>query len=300
MSLAHIFSHTSAHSAHIGAPGHCHAIPREVSYHRAAGARMGDRKGYSRGQRVKLGRACAADGLREELSGRMTEQEWLAWRALRPGNVSIGGDPHEIVVVDCGELSLPSGRLVAADPFVTMTRANDYYAVSPGRYPVHVTVDETMRREMYVSLLLSDAPEVARAPLIPYRPDGEQYPAPEADDEYGVPVDTGTVCFVDDEAVRRGMPEDETEWYESVFDTGKDDSWFSQMDAAAPLRAGLANIPLPRATDGANIILCHSGWGDGFYPVIGGFDAHERLVAVHIDLRLHAALAGQEEDEDAE
>lgn len=230
----------------------------------------------------------------------MVDQDGVTWRALRPGAVVLDGEPHEIVVVDCGELYLPSGRLVTADPFVTMTRANDYYAVPPGRYPVRVTLDETMGREMYVSLLLSRAPEVARAPLIPFHPNGEPYPAPEEGDEYGVPVDTGTVCFVDDEAVRRGMPEDEMEWYESVFDTGEDSSWFSQMDATTPLRAGIANMPLPRATDGANIILCHSGWGDGFYPVIGGFDAGEKLVAVHIDLRLHEALAGQGDDEDGE
>jgi hypothetical protein len=50
------------------------------------------------------------------------------------------------------------------------------------------------------------------------------------------------------------------------------------------IRAGLANIPLPLATDGANLILSHSGWGDGFYPVIGGYDVDGRLIAVHIDL----------------
>ena len=229
----------------------------------------------------------------------MTEHEERVWRALHHGTVVVGGDPHEIVVVDCGELLLPSGRLVAADPFVTLTRENDYYPVPAGRYPVKVTLDATMGREMYVSLLLARAPEVARAPLLPYRPNGEPYPPPDTDDEYGVPVDAGTVCFVDDEAVRRGMPEDESEWYGEVFDTGEEKSWFSQMDATTPLGAGLANLPLPLASDGANIILCHSGWGDGFYPVIGGFDAAENLVAVHIDLRLHEALAEQG-DEDGE
>lgn len=226
----------------------------------------------------------------------MAEVGDVMWRALRPGTVDVGGEPHEIVVVDCGELFLPSGRLVAADPFVTLTRENDYYAVPPGRYPARVTVDETLQREMYVSLLLGDAPEVSRAPLIPYRPDGQSYPALEPGSEYGVPVDAGTVCLVDDEAVRRGMPAEESDWYETVFENDADDCWFNQMDADAPLPAGLANIPLPLAADGSNIIISHSGWGDGFYPVIGGYDAQGRLVAVHIDLRLHDAIADHEED----
>lgn len=215
-----------------------------------------------------------------------------SWLALHAGPVVVGGEEHAIAVVDLGELSLPSGRLVAADPFVTLTRENDYYPVPAGRYPVRVTVDETLGREMYLSLLLSSAPEVARLPLIPSHPDGSPYPAPEPGEEYGVPVDAGTVCFVDGEAVRRGMPADETTWFESLFDNGQDDSWFSQMDSATHHRSGLANIPLPLAADGASIVLCHSGWGDGFYPVIGSFDASERLVAVHIDLLLYLALAG--------
>lgn len=227
----------------------------------------------------------------------MAEAEIPEWRALRAGMVDIGGEPHEIVVVDCGELYLPSGRLVAADPFAMLSRENDYFAVPPGRYPVRVTVDETLKREMYVSLLLSDEPEASRAPLIPCHPDGQPYPPLDPDSEYGIPVDAGTVCFVDDEPVRRGMPEDEASWYEGVFENDSDDCWFSQMDADAPLPEGLANIPLPLASDGANIIISHSGWGDGFYPVIGGYNAQGRLVTVHIDLRLHDAIADGEEDE---
>ena len=230
----------------------------------------------------------------------MAEADDLTWRALRPGTVVVDGEPHNIEVVDCGELSLPSGRLVAADPFVTLTRENDYYTVPPGRYPVRVTVDETLGREMYVSLLLGAAPEESRASLIPYRPDGQPYPALEPGEEYGIPVDAGTVCLVDGEAVRRGMPEAESDWYETVFENDSADCWFSQMDASAPLPAGLANIRLPLATDGANIIISHSGWGDGFYPVIGGYDAQGRLVAVHIDLRLHAAIADGAGDGDGD
>jgi uncharacterized protein DUF4241 len=221
----------------------------------------------------------------------MAEAEKPEWRALQAGTVDVGGEPHVIAVVDCGELYLPSGRLVAADPFATLSRENDYYAVPPGRYPVRVTVDETLQREMYVSLLLGGWAEVSRAPLVPAHPDGQPYPPLDPESEYGIPVDTGAVCFVDDEAVRRGMPEDEANWYESVFENDSDDCWFSQMDADAPLPVGLANIPLPLATDGANIIISHSGWGDGFYSAIGGYDPQGRLVAVHIDLRLHEAIA---------
>jgi hypothetical protein len=215
---------------------------------------------------------------------------WLddsSWRALRPGPHVIGGDSHELVVVECGELKLPSGRLVAADPFVTLDWQNAYYPVPAGTYPVRVTIDETIGRELYVSLILAPAKEAARRPMVPSMPDGTPYPEVDADSFYGIPVDAGTVCFVDDEAVRRGMPEDMTTWHDALFDNDSANSWFNLMDNPDHIRAGLANMPLPRATDGANLILSHSGWGDGHYPVVGGYDAEGHLVAVHIDLLVH-------------
>lgn len=216
----------------------------------------------------------------------MTSPDASTWRALQPGRHIIEDEPHELVVVECGDLVMPSGRLVAADPFVNLRRQNRYFPVPTGSYPVRVTIDETIEREMYVSLILAATTESERHPLIPFMPDDEHYPA--SADEYfsGIAVDAGTVCFVDDEAVRRYMPPDEATWLEELFDNSSADSWFHLMDDPAHIRDGLANIPLPHATDGANIIISHSGWGDGFYPVIGGYDAQGALAAIHIDLRI--------------
>jgi hypothetical protein len=70
---------------------------------------------------------------------------------------------------------------------------------------------------------------------------------------------------VDDEAVVKFMPAD-VDWYETLFDNGRDDSWFAQMDDPNHIRFGLANITLPLAHSGENIMIIHSGWGDGQYP----------------------------------
>jgi hypothetical protein len=71
-----------------------------------------------------------------------------------------------------------------------------------------------------------------------------------------------------------------------LFDNGLPDSWFNQMDDPDNIREGIANIVLPGARDGENIVIVHSGWGDGMYPVVGSFDASDRLVAVHIDFQV--------------
>ena len=40
------------------------------------------------------------------------------------------------------------------------------------------------------------------------------------------------------------------------------------------------------ARSGENVILAHSGWGDGVYPLLQTLDADGRLTGVHIDLQV--------------
>ena len=59
------------------------------------------------------------------------------------------------------------------------------------------------------------------------------------------------------------------------------EGWFARMDDPTHLRAGIANVRLPG--DGAsNILLVHSGWGDGAFPIYSEVD-DDALFAVHID-----------------
>jgi hypothetical protein len=194
-------------------------------------------------------------------------------------------------VVDCGFLTLPSGRLVACDPFVFLQpEGNPHIQVAPGRYPVFVTVadvsgadDRSHEREAYMTVVLSDPPELERRMLVQQvdhaRPEIVKL---EPDEILGFPVDAGTACFVDDGALKTGMP-DFGLWNDHIFEDSAANSWFGRMDDPNHLQAGLANVPLPLATDGANIILVHSGWGDGMYPVVGGYSADGQLVRVHVD-----------------
>ncbi len=213
------------------------------------------------------------------------------WGALKSGvNVTVEGNEFRLSTVDCGELALPSGELVACDPFSCLSRdGNRTVNVPRGKYPVTVTMadvsdarDGSHLREAYVTLLLDEAaPEVRRSIITP---SDEQVP-PEIglDGSYhGFPVDAGTACFVDNQAVRRCMP-DSSDWYNDVFDNESAGSWFNRMDDPDHIRDGIANIELPLASEGENIVIVHSGWGDGNYPVVGGYDSVGNLVRVHID-----------------
>ena len=234
------------------------------------------------------------------------EGEWpndAYWRALVDGERFVVDDQLYVSqVVDCGELVVPTGQLVACDPFAAMQRGgNPAISIPPGRYPVKVTLldvsgrgDGSHIREAYASLLLSDRAEVTRRELVSRRFPDEPVPGSAADEFNGFPVDAGTACFVDDGALVYGMPLRES-WYDMLFDNGEPTSWFALMDDPGHIHRGIANIPLPLAQDGANIVVIHSGWGDGIYPLVGGYDATGELVAVHIDFY----VAPEPEDDDS-
>ncbi|MFC4627914.1 DUF4241 domain-containing protein [Promicromonospora alba] len=216
--------------------------------------------------------------------------------ALLPGTPD--GTPHPQTVHDLGVLHVPSGRVEASDPYVALGDGL-VATVPPGSYPVRVTVadvsearDGSHPREAYLSLVVSDAAPVAEVRLV--SPDGAEPPT--GDEFYGVGVDAGTVAYTDAGAAAACMPPREDDWYEDLFDNGTDQSWFSLQDDPDHYRNGCANITLPLATAGENIVLSHSGWGDGFYPVVSTHDADGALLGLHIDL----LVAGPEEPEDDE
>ncbi|TQJ36761.1 DUF4241 domain-containing protein [Arthrobacter sp. SLBN-122] len=202
------------------------------------------------------------------------------------------GRQGKLTVHDLGHLRLPSGKLGACDPFTSL----EYPLVvrlTPGDYPVRVTVadvspeqDGSHLREAYLSLVLSDAESVT----VEAAPGPEGPPPP--GHYFTVGVDAGTVAFVDAEAVLRCMP-DPTTWYEELFDSDDPDSWFSLMDADGLYPAGTANIVMPLAPNGENVVLSHSGWGDGEYWLLQTKDAQGNLTGVHIDL----AVAGKFDEE---
>ena len=212
------------------------------------------------------------------------------WGALKNEvTVETKDGPRHLWTVACGELAVPSGRLVACDPFVFLSPKDTPFIIVPrGRFPVVVTLadvsedqDRSHIREAYASVMFSSAAEAYRK-CIPLATEGQERPELNGDEFVVFGVDAGTACFVDESVIGLCMPDPRT-WYESLFENERADCWFRRMDDPAHIREGIANITLPLAKNGENLILFHSGWGDGHYPVVGSFDSAEGLVAAHID-----------------
>ena len=189
-------------------------------------------------------------------------------------------DTVPLSVVDLGVLRVPSGRVEACDPFVTLGDG-PVFDVEPGDYPVRVTVADV---EAYLSLVLADGEPASVEAAQPVRGRGI------------VCVDAGAVAFVDHDAVATAMPPQD-DWYD-VFDSGEPDSWFSLMDSPDHYRRGAANIVMPRAGAGENVVLSYSGWGDGVYPVMLTRDADGAPLGLHIDLGVVGGFASEDEEDD--
>lgn len=214
------------------------------------------------------------------------------FHALHPGTVRDGeGDEVTLSVHDLGTLRVPSGRVRVCDPFVNLDDCLEF-AVPPGDYPVRVTMADC---EAYFSLVLAEGEAASVEPAASVEG------APEPGTCWLVPVDAGTVGMVDADAVERCMPElnDECDWYEEIFDSGEPTSWFELMDSEEHYQPGLANIVMPLATHGENVVMSHSGFGDGSYPVYLTRDAAGRPLGLHIDLLLIAPGKGEDDAEDA-
>ena len=189
-------------------------------------------------------------------------------------------DTVPLSVVDLGVLRVPSGRVEACDPFVTLGDG-PVFEVEPGDYPVRVTVADV---EAYLSLVLADGEPASVEAAQPVRGRGI------------VCVDAGAVAFVDHDAVATAMPPQD-DWYD-VFDSGEPDSWFSLMDSPDHYRRGAANIVMPRAGAGENVVLSYSGWGDGVYPVMLTRDADGAPLGLHIDLGVVGGFASEDEEDE--
>ena len=184
-------------------------------------------------------------------------------------------DMVPLSVLDLGMLRVPSGRVEACDPFVSLGEAS-VFEIGPGDYPVRVTIADVSRkhdgsheRNAYLSLVLADGEPTAVEAAEPLR--GAGY----------LGVDSGMVAFVDAEAaVAMSVLADGA----NLYDDFEPEPWCVPVDSPEHYREGVANIVMPLDRAGENIIMASSGWGDGCYPLMITRAADGAPLGLHIDL----------------
>ncbi|MET9884502.1 DUF4241 domain-containing protein [Streptomyces sp. NPDC006430] len=203
-----------------------------------------------------------------------------------PGNTfSYEEGPTGVLsVADGGELWLPTGRVVACDPFVYLgggDTAPFTAEVAPGRYRVEVAVATLTqpeeepeeqsaatphRRVAAARLVVSDdAPTVSWELALK---DGQDPAALGEGEFYGYGVDAGTGCFYD-LAADGAFPDCE----------GDEGPLWEAFEGAGHA-AGAYRV---EGEGGHSLVAFSSGWGDGAYPTWVGRDAEGAITCFVTD-----------------
>ncbi|MEU9407511.1 DUF4241 domain-containing protein [Streptomyces sp. NPDC048281] len=178
---------------------------------------------------------------------------------------------------DRGWLSLPTGRVVAAEPAV-LGADTDRYAfaqtVPPGRYPVVLTIAEYRQspapdadvvdeRVAAARLVIRDEPVTGWEMALP---PGRHAEALGDDEFYGYPVDGGTGCFVDPGSTP--LLDDDEE----------------MRDLSMDIADRPTSVTVLEGPDGEPILAAFTtGWGDGSYPTWVGRSASGEIACFLTD-----------------
>lgn len=215
-------------------------------------------------------------GQRESNESLPSSPMW-ANKAFTPGaSLKTKDEMVQFSEQNVGELSLPSGKVVASDVFFSsLGQLPLNKSVPSGKYPVSILIAR------YFS---SGAQNIAfakitfnKAPIVSW-----ELATTDSDTGFGsktvhsrYPVDSGTGCFTDLETAKE---------MSRLADTSSlNDRIIAALGASTPPGCNNADILI---SEGRNLICFSSGFGDGSYASYWGLDADGKVCALVTDFDL--------------
>lgn len=173
---------------------------------------------------------------------------------------------RQIEKIALGDVELPTGKVVAADPLVQPERPPFVRSVKPGRYPVTL-----YRAQGRIAVAVMRFAEGAPAKWELATVAGQDTSELKDDQAFGYGVDAGLGCYMDASA----FPLMEAREKLVATEKGTDDINYYDDVLAEELRRNNDDYALhkPMQDSAVNVAIFSSGWGDGYYPVFWGLDA---------------------------
>lgn len=212
---------------------------------------------------------------------------------------------EELVEIHVGDVNLPTGKIIAGDPFFTEGQAPFARTVVPDKYPVFIymaEIDELHHRVAYAKIKFR--PESATKWILALTEDltSEEMNDLGDDEFYGFPVESGLAAFLDEETnagfvarideVQEGKPE--SNYYDEVlaeeFQAYSGKNKFSRS-------LGDWNDHHPHKDSDNNVIMFASGWGDGYYPAYWGLNEEGDTIELVIDFLINDFEDGEDDEE---
>ena len=209
---------------------------------------------------------------------------------------------QQLEIMEIGNVSLPSGKVVVRDPLVALdANQSPYFVQAPkGNFPVTISVvkseDWGDRYAVVKVEFTKEKPVVYREALVGI----EELEDVTKDDFFGFGVDAGLGCITDAEVlpfVDKFTDESDVDnlyddYFAEIFAQSYKDDPNNQRDAGDWINWTVPNTEY-------QIPMFASGFGDGEYPVYFAYDANGEICGLYIqfiDIELALSEEGDEED----
>ena len=188
-----------------------------------------------------------------------------------------------------GEVSLPTGQIIVCDPLAHFYNSLPLdRKVKPGKYPIIVCIAKTEDSgDRYAIVKLEFSKEKASEFHLATT-EGQDVKELKHDDEFfGFPVDAGLGCFMDTET-RKFYNEFDDNFMKqnpagNLYDDLLADEFKKNADLNNPTDIGdWLNFSLPNKPE-LNIVMFHSGFGDGVYPSYWGLTTKGEICSLIVD-----------------
>jgi len=208
----------------------------------------------------------------------------------------------EMEVMEIGNVSLSSGKIVVRDPLVFLNaNAKPYFTeVQKGNFPVSIAVVKSLdwgNRYAAVKVKFTDEKPVRyQEALI----GDENLEGLQEDDFFGFFVDAGLGCIADAEALHEFDKFIEKLNVDNIYDNYFSE-WFAKSYHENPKnqREGGDWINWTIPNTNFQIPMFASGFGDGSYPVYFAYDTKGEICGLYIQfIDIELALSDEDEEDD--
>ncbi|NIF07575.1 DUF4241 domain-containing protein [Chryseobacterium sp. Tr-659] len=208
---------------------------------------------------------------------------------------------QKMEVMEIGNVSLPSGKVIVRDPLAYLNAEEKPYFVEvpKGNFPVSIAVVKTEEwGDRYAAVKVEftkERPVLYREALIGI----ENLEGVKEGEYFGFGVDTGLGCVTDQEVVpyvdkfisELNVDNIYDDYFAELFAKSYNENPQNQRDLGDWI-----NWTVP-GTD-YKIPMFASGFGDGLYPVYFAYDAQEKICGLYIHFIDIELMLSEEEDED--
>ncbi|WP_420570856.1 DUF4241 domain-containing protein [Kordia sp.] len=190
-----------------------------------------------------------------------------------------------------GDIYIPSGKIITADPFVSDHVKPFVKTVTPGTYPVNLyfkEIGEDHYRIAYSKIKFKEEKATRWILALTENDEVETVLNLKPREILGFPVDAGLAFFADDETHKVYLKKSDELYSGPELFNYYDDVLYEEMVAASAdskygSKDGTWANHIPDKTFKGNMIIHASGWGDGYYPAYWGLNQHNEIVELAMD-----------------